>query len=281
MEEIWDVYDENRKIIGSIARKNWSLLKEGEYHIAVDAVIMNANNEILISQRAKHKLQPLKWECNGGSILKGESSLQGMIREVKEELGVILNAREANLVTTIKDEKKHYLKDIWLFRKDIAIEDITFPDKESIAAKWVSIKEFEKMYQEGILVGSIEETIEHYQEMVNMRTRESYVYLGKEVKVVVDRPLGSKHPKAEMIYPINYGYVPNTKSGDGEELDCYILGVDEAVTEFEGSCIAVIYRLNDQDDKLIVVEKGKDYSDDEIRKQIAFQEQYFISEIIR
>lgn len=281
MKEIWDVYDENRKIIGSIARKDWSLLKEGEYHIAVDAVIMNSNNEILISQRAEHKLQPLKWECNGGSILKGETSLQGVIREVKEELGLILEAREANLVTTIQDEKKHYIKDVWLFKKDIAIEEISFPDKESIAAKWVSIEKFQEMYQEGILVGSIEETIEHCQEMTGMGIRESYSYLGQEVKVVVDRPLGSKHPKEEMIYPINYGYVPNTKSGDGEELDCYILGVDEAVEEFEGICIAVIYRLNDNDDKLIIVEKGKDYSDEEIRNQIAFQEQYFISEIVR
>lgn len=281
MEEIWDIYDGNRKIVGSIARKDWSLLKEGEYHIAVDAVIMNSNNEILISQRAEHKLQPLKWECNGGSILKGETSLQGVIREVKEELGIILNAREANLVTTIKDEKKHYIKDIWLFKKDIASEEITFPDKESIAAKWVSIEDFERMYQEGILVGSIEETIEHYQEMIEMGIRKSYSYLGQEVKVVVDRALGSKHPKEEMIYSINYGYVPNTKSGDGEELDCYILGVDEAVEEFEGICIAVIYRLNDNDDKLIIVEKGKDYSDEEIRNQIAFQEQYFISEIVR
>lgn len=281
MKEIWDIYDGNRKVVGSIARKDWSLLKEGEYHIAVDAVIMNSKNEILISQRAEHKLQPLKWECNGGSILKGESSLQGVIREVKEELGIILEAKEANLVTTIQDEKKHYIKDIWLFKKDIALEEITFPDKESIAAKWVSIEEFERMYQERILVGCIEETIAHYQEMIEMGIRESYSYLGQEVKVIVDRPLGSKHPKKEMIYPINYGYVPNTKSGDGEELDCYILGVDEAVEEFEGICIAVIYQLNDNDDKLIIVEKGKDYSDEEIRNQIAFQEQYYISEIVR
>lgn len=111
--------------------------------------------------------------------------------------------------------------------------------------------------------------------------RESYSYIGKEVRVKVDRPLGSKHPKYDMVYPINYGYLPNTTSGDGEELDCYILGIDEPVDEFEGICIAVIYRRNDDDDKLIVVPRGKNYPDEEIRKQIKFQEQYFISEIIR
>lgn len=45
------------------------------------------------------------------------------------------------------------------------------------------------------------------------------------LEVTIDRPFGSKHPKHGFIYPINYGYVPNTISGDGEELDCYILGL--------------------------------------------------------
>lgn len=52
-------------------------------------------------------------------------------------------------------------------------------------------------------------------------------YLGKVLKIEIDRPLGSKHPKHGFIYPVNYGYVPNTISGDGEELDCYLLGVFE------------------------------------------------------
>ena len=62
-------------------------------------------------------------------------------------------------------------------------------------------------------------------------------YLGKEVEVIIDRKLGSSHPKYDMIYPINYGYVPNTISGDGEELDCYILGVDKPLNRFKGECI--------------------------------------------
>lgn len=111
--------------------------------------------------------------------------------------------------------------------------------------------------------------------------RESYEYIGKKVHVKVDRPLGSKHPKHGFIYPVNYGYVPNTVSGDGEELDCYLLGIKEPVKEFEGNCIAVIHRTNDDDDKLIVAPDGKDFSDIEIRELTYFQEQYFESEIIR
>ena len=106
-------------------------------------------------------------------------------------------------------------------------------------------------------------------------------FLGKIVKIKVDRPLGSKHPKHSFIYPVNYGYVPNTISGDGEELDAYILGTFEPLDEFTGKCIAIIHRTNDDDDKLIVVPEDKTYSDAEIMALTEFQERFFTSIIIR
>ena len=98
-------------------------------------------------------------------------------------------------------------------------------------------------------------------------------YLGKIVKVEIDREFGSKHPKHGFIYPVNYGYVPNTVSGDGEEL--------EPVKEFEGKCIAIVHRTNDNDDKLVIVPEGKEYSDDAINALIEFQERFFEHIIIR
>lgn len=106
-------------------------------------------------------------------------------------------------------------------------------------------------------------------------------YLGKEVKVTIDRPLGSKHPKHDFTYLVNYGFISGTKAPDGEELDAYVLGVSEPVQEFEGQCIAIVHRTNDDDDKLIVVPKGKEYSDEQIMDEVNFQEQFFKSEIIR
>ena len=110
---------------------------------------------------------------------------------------------------------------------------------------------------------------------------ESYKYIGKKLKVEIDRPLNSKHPKHGFTYELNYGYVPNTMSGDGEELDCYVLGINKPIQNFEGKCIAVIHRTNDNDDKLIIVPEGINYTNEEIRKLTNFQEQYFESEIIR
>ena len=110
---------------------------------------------------------------------------------------------------------------------------------------------------------------------------ESKDYIGKIVNVVIDRPFGSKHPKHGFIYPVNYGYIPNTVSGDGEELDCYVLGVFEPVNEFVGKCIAIIHRIDDNDDKLIIVPESKEYSNDAINALIEFQERFFKHEVIR
>jgi len=106
-------------------------------------------------------------------------------------------------------------------------------------------------------------------------------YIGKTVEVVIDRPLGSKHPKHNFIYEVNYGFIPNTVSGDGEELDAYVLGQHTPLEKFVGEVIAIIHRTNDDDDKLIVVENGKNYTDDQIRALTEFQERWFDSVIIR
>lgn len=105
-------------------------------------------------------------------------------------------------------------------------------------------------------------------------------FLGKKVHAVMDRPMGSKHPKWNFIYPLNYGYIPNTISGDEDELDAYIIGVFEPLKEFDGKCIAVIHRLNDDDDKLIIAPEGKKYSKEQIDALVEFQERFFKYEII-
>ena len=106
-------------------------------------------------------------------------------------------------------------------------------------------------------------------------------FINEDLEIVIDRPLGSKHPKHDIIYEVNYGYLPNTKSDDGEEIDCYLLGVDKKVDRFIGKCIGIVRRTNDDDDKLIIVPKGINLKDEEIEKQINFQEKYFEHILIR
>lgn len=105
-------------------------------------------------------------------------------------------------------------------------------------------------------------------------------YLGKEVQIKIDRPKDSTHPKHKsIVYPINYGYIDGVIGGDGEEIDVYLLGVNTPVTEYTATVIAVIHRLNDNEDKLVAAPKGMSFTKEQILAKVHFQEQYFQSEI--
>lgn len=107
--------------------------------------------------------------------------------------------------------------------------------------------------------------------------KEPRTFLNQTAHVKVDRPLGSRHPQHGFIYPVNYGYVPGTLAPDGEPIDAYVLGIFDPVEEFTGRCMAVVHRLDDDDDKLIVVPDGQHYSDEQIQALVEFQERFFTS----
>jgi inorganic pyrophosphatase len=106
-------------------------------------------------------------------------------------------------------------------------------------------------------------------------------FLSQIVTATMDRPVGSRHPRHGFIYTLNYGSVPGTLAPDGDELDVYVLGEFEPLDTFTGRCIAVIHRLEDDDDKLVLVQDGKQYTDDQIRALTKFQERFFQSIILR
>ena len=105
--------------------------------------------------------------------------------------------------------------------------------------------------------------------------------LGRIVTVIVDRPLGSCHPKhPDIRYPINYGYIPGIPAPDGEEQDAYILGIETPVDRFTGRVTAVIHRLDDVEDKWVVTPEGTSFTQEQIDAAVRFQEQYFHSVVI-
>ena len=106
-------------------------------------------------------------------------------------------------------------------------------------------------------------------------------FLGKEVEIVFDRPLGSKHPEHGFIYEVNYGYLEGIEAPDGEDLDAYFLGADQSLEKATGIVKAIIHRLDNDDDKLVVMPDTILMTDDEIESAVKFQEQWFRHEIIR
>jgi inorganic pyrophosphatase len=107
-------------------------------------------------------------------------------------------------------------------------------------------------------------------------------FLGKKVKLEFDQPVGSSYaPHAIDSYPINYGYVPGVPAPDGDDLDAYLLNVFVPLQSGEGICITIIHRLDDDDDKLVVVPEGTELTDEEICTQTQFQERLYKSVIVR
>ena len=75
--ERWDLYTEDRKLTGETHIRGMEL-PENKYHLVVHVWIKNSQGKYLISQRSANRPTfPLMWECVGGSVLYGESSLQG------------------------------------------------------------------------------------------------------------------------------------------------------------------------------------------------------------
>ena len=166
--EYWDIYDINKKKTGKTTPRLGCKLEKGEYHIVVNAVIINSKGQILVSKRADYKPHGLMWEMSGGSITVGETSIEGMVRELREELGIKVEENEGKLYKTIRrDDPPADFKELWLFRKDIDIKDITFPDGEAVEAKWVTIDELEQMTENKEIIGVRDFTREDYEKIMS------------------------------------------------------------------------------------------------------------------
>lgn len=269
--EIWDILDEEGNKTGRTMQKGEKVPK-GYYHTGADIWFINSENKILIQKRSPLKRQsPNVWAMTGGSVVKGETSLQTIERETMEELGIQLNMEKVQFI-------KHYRTgEIWLdthlVRQDIDLKDITMKEDEVSEVKWATYEEIEELVKQNQF---LKNRWEYVKEVIK-----AIQYLGKEVEARIDRPMGSSHPKYPgLIYQVNYGFIPNTMSGDGEELDCYVLGEEEPLTNYTGKCIAVIHRLKEDDDKLILVPANKTYTVQEIKALTAFVEKNFESVII-
>ena len=112
---------------------------------------------------------------------------------------------------------------------------------------------------------------------MNQRQKIIHDLLGKQVHVVIDRPIGHCHKG--IVYPVNYGYIPGVIAGDGEPQDAYILGVAEPLEAFDGRVVAAIRRQDDCEDKLVVAPEGIVFHQGQIAEAVHFQEQYFHSTI--
>lgn len=271
MEEIWDILAQDGKQTGNTIKKG-EPIPEGFYHLGADVWIINDKNQILIQKRSPKKRQsPNVWAMTGGSVIKGETSLQTIERETQEELGIKLNRSDIQFIKYYKTGTVWL--DTYFIRQDVDLQDIIMQEDEVCDVKWATYEEVEELFESNQFIKNRWEFVRNLMKSIQ--------YIGKEVTVKIDRPIGSSHPQySDHIYLVNYGFVPNTISGDGKELDCYILGEDRSLKEYTGKCIAVMHRLEEDDDKLIIVPKDKTFTSKEIKLLTDFQEMYYKSVVI-
>ena len=146
MEEILDIYDENKVKTEKKHIRGSGTLRTNEYVVVVEVLILNSKGQILLGQRSENKKRnPLKWETTQGSVKSGENSEEAAARELKEELGLNIAKESLNYVQTLKDDDEHIFKDMYWAKIDIDINDVKFTDGEVVDAKWVDIKDFNNM----------------------------------------------------------------------------------------------------------------------------------------
>ena len=153
--ELWDLYDNQRNLVGH-SQVRGEVIPAGCYHLVVHVWIRNRNGEFLISQRSKNRqLNPLLWECVGGSVLMGENSLEGALREVLEEVGVDLSQSSGRLLSSRLRENYYDILDTWLFEYDGPVSLKNATTDEVLQVKWMSASQIHKLFESGQMVDTL------------------------------------------------------------------------------------------------------------------------------
>ena len=152
--EIWDLYTADRRLTGKTMIRGEET-PEGLYHLGVHAWVRNSEGKYLISQRAAWRdACPLMWETVAGSVVAGEDSLTGVLREVKEEIGLDFSPEQARLIYSYGGEglTSRAFVDVYLFEYDGEIDLSQATTDEVLQSKWMTCDEIAALWESGELV---------------------------------------------------------------------------------------------------------------------------------
>lgn len=279
--ELWDAYDCNaNKIEGTLTRGE--KIPEGMYHLVAEIIVRHKDGSFLAMQRDfSKKHYGGFWEISaGGAVKKGETTLEGAVRELFEETGLVCKSLEK--IYRICGKKYPCIYFGYICTVDCDKNRIKLQEGETVDYKWVKSEDIISfMTDKNYVMIHAERVLPYIHSLADKSESNLDCLIGCTVNVKVDRPLGSVHPKhSDIVYKLNYGYIEGIIAPDGEEQDAYIVGVDTTLEEFTGKVIAIIHRKNDIENKWVVAPENKDFSKSEIERLIHFQEQYFDIEII-
>ena len=157
MEE-WDIYNKDLEKTGKTCVRGQYKLQENEYHLVVHVWLITKEGKILLTQRSEDKEpHPLKWECTGGSVIKGETPIEGAHRETFEEIGLDIPKENFCLFKQERREKNFndFFFAYYVVVEESIIDEIKFLDNEAVDKKWVTIEEFNKMFEHGDIIKTL------------------------------------------------------------------------------------------------------------------------------
>ena len=144
-QELWDIYDANRRPTGRTHRRG-DPMPPGDYHLVVHVWIRSGEKYFITRRAPEKEVAPLIWEVTGGSALVGEDSLAAALREVKEETGITLCPENGMVFESIRRDDN--FADVWLFRQEVSLEDFVPQPGETIDARLATPEELRAMVHE-------------------------------------------------------------------------------------------------------------------------------------
>lgn len=144
MSERWDLVDGDRQPLHQTHVRG-EPLPTGAYHTVIEVFTFDVNGDVLLSQRHPEKTYPLLWEGTGGSILAGETSLGGAVRELYEEIGLRVAPEQLDSVATLRRDT--YFLDIYRYQSDLPLQpkDLVLQEDEVVAVRLVDWSTFMAM----------------------------------------------------------------------------------------------------------------------------------------
>lgn len=136
MSELWDLLDDSRRPLGRTADRAAGL-REGELHVVVHVCLFNDSGQMLIQRRTDTKEDwPGLWDFSvGGSVHAGESSREGAVREVREELGLHIELARPSFTFNFE----YGFDDFYLLRTDAALPLVAVPNDEVAEVRWADL----------------------------------------------------------------------------------------------------------------------------------------------
>lgn len=133
-----DLYDEFRNATGKIICAGEEV-PEGYFLLISVIFIQNSEGKFLIQKTSKEKGG--RYSSTGGHMNSGENTLEGIIREVKEEIGLDIAPYKDELVMFKSRTGGHFHGDLYYLKHDFDINDCKLQKEEVDSVEWLSIDE--------------------------------------------------------------------------------------------------------------------------------------------